>query len=55
MFVILGILSGGGLGAFQARKRNGNVADMLQYGAVYAMIGGLLGLALTILIHRLLA
>ena len=55
MFVIFGILSGAGLGAFQARKRKGNLADTLQYGAVYAMIGGLSGLALTILIHRVLA
>lgn len=55
MFVIIGVLLGAGLGAFNARKRNGNLADMLQYGAVYAMIGGVLGLGLTIAAHRLLA
>lgn len=52
MIVIFGLLFGAALGAFNARRRNGNIADMLQYGAVYAMIFGVIGLAITIGLHR---
>ncbi|WP_176695395.1 hypothetical protein [Phaeobacter sp. B1627] len=54
MIVILALLSGAALGAFKARKRGGNLADMLQYGAVYAMIFGILGLLATIIAHRMI-
>ncbi len=52
MIVILAALVGAGLGAFQARRRKGNTADILQYAAVYAIIGALLGLFGSILIAR---
>ncbi|MFW8636194.1 hypothetical protein [Cribrihabitans pelagius] len=55
MIVIGGVLLGALLGAAQARRRGGNTADMLQYGAVYAMVFGILGLLATILAHRFLA
>lgn len=55
MIVIGGLLLGGLIGALSARKRGGNTLDMLQYGAVYAMVFGVLGLLATILLHRLLA
>ena len=54
MIVILSFLLGAAIGAFKARKRGGNVADMLQYGAVYAIIFGIVGLFVTIIIDRTL-
>ncbi|MEW2911602.1 hypothetical protein [Leisingera sp. JC11] len=55
MIVIIGVLLGGLIGALKARKRGGNTLDMLQYGAVYAIIFGIVGLLATILTHRVLA
>ena len=40
-------------GALTARKRGGRRLDMAQYGAVYAIGLGLLGVLLSILIDRL--
>ncbi|NVK13144.1 MAG: hypothetical protein HWE35_03095 [Rhodobacteraceae bacterium] len=54
MIVILGVLLGGLIGALKAKKRGGNTLDMLQYGAVYAILFGVLGLLATILTHRVL-
>ncbi|GLP86741.1 hypothetical protein [Tritonibacter mobilis] len=54
MIVIIALFFGAALGAFKARKRGGNLADMLQYGAVYGMIFGILGLFGTIITHRML-
>lgn len=53
MLVILATLLGATLGVLRARKRGGNTLDMLQYGAVYAIIFALIGLASTIAVHRL--
>lgn len=55
MIVILALFLGAAIGAFKARKRGGNLADMLQYGAVYAMIFGIIGLMITIVVHRSLS
>ncbi|MCB4454477.1 hypothetical protein [Leisingera sp. McT4-56] len=55
MIVIAGVLLGALIGAVKARKRGGNTLDMLQYGAVHAIIFGILGLLATILTHRVLA
>jgi uncharacterized membrane protein YfcA len=52
MIVILGAILGAVTGAMVARKRKGNRADMLQYGAVYAMAFAVLSLFLTLMIHR---
>ena len=49
--VLLGILSV----LYTARKRGGNTADLLQYGAVYAIAFGIVGVIATIVIHRVLA
>ncbi len=51
MIVIFGVLVGAWLGVRQARRLNGQRLDMLQYGAVYAIIGALVGLALTVAIE----
>ncbi|MEX0300963.1 MAG: hypothetical protein AB3N24_00940, partial [Leisingera sp.] len=55
MIVIAGVLLGALIGALTARKRGGNTLDMLQYGAVYAIVFGILGLLATIVTHRVLA
>ncbi|UWQ48356.1 hypothetical protein K3720_10390 [Leisingera caerulea] len=55
MIVIAGLVLGALIGAMKARKRGGNTLDMLQYGAVYAIVIGILGLLATILTHRVLA
>lgn len=51
MIVILGVVLGAWLGVRQARRMGGERLDMLQYGAVYAIIGALLGLGVTVAIE----
>ncbi|WP_294225816.1 hypothetical protein [uncultured Shimia sp.] len=53
MFVLLGALLGAITGGTLAKKRGGKRADILQYGAVYAMIFAILGLFITLIIHRM--
>ncbi|UWQ76288.1 hypothetical protein [Leisingera sp. M658] len=55
MIVIAGLVLGALIGVMKARKRGGNTLDMLQYGAVYAIVFGMIGLLATILTHRVLA
>jgi hypothetical protein len=43
MLNIIGGLIGLGLGVILARRRGGNRLDMAQYGAVFTIIGFLLG------------
>ena len=51
--VLAGILLGAAFGAWRARQRKGNRLDMAQWAAVYAILFGLAGLILTILLGRL--
>ncbi|MEL7279429.1 MAG: hypothetical protein AAFY35_05735 [Pseudomonadota bacterium] len=53
MFVVLGAILGAILGATTARRRKGNRADIVQYGVVYAMGFAVLGLFITLIIHRM--
>ena len=53
MLVILGIVSGAILGPLRARKLGGKRNDALHYGAAFALIGALLGVFATIIVHRL--
>lgn len=53
MFVLGGALLGLIIGAMIAKKRNGKRLDVLQYAAVYAIVFALLGLFLTIGVHRI--
>lgn len=53
MIVVTGLIAGGALGALRARARGGNTLDMLQYGAVYAVIFGVLGALVTVLLARI--
>ena len=52
IFPLVGLLIGAAFGAFRARARGGNSRDMLQWGTVYAIIFGLLGLFVLIFIER---
>lgn len=54
MIVMAGLIGGALWGAIHAKKRGGNRMDMAQYAAVYGIIFGLLGLAATIAMERLL-
>ncbi|MDA3858508.1 MAG: hypothetical protein PF480_09810 [Roseovarius sp.] len=52
MIVIFGVLLGAVTGALLARRRKGKLADILQYAFVYALMFGLIGLFVTLIIHR---
>ncbi len=49
---LLGLAIGAALGALSARRRGGKRLDLLQWAAVGAIIGGLVGLFATILVLR---
>ena len=53
MIVILGIVAGAVSGVRSARARGGNRKDIAQYGAVGAILGGLIGLFVTIGVERM--
>lgn len=53
MFVIAGAVTGILLGIFTAKKRGGKPADMAQYGAGFGIALALLGLLITIIVHRM--
>ncbi|MEO0371156.1 MAG: hypothetical protein AAF231_06840 [Pseudomonadota bacterium] len=53
MFVIIGAISGAILGGLNAYRRKGNRADIAQYAFVYAMGCAVLGLFVTIIVHRM--
>lgn len=50
-----GLLLGGILGILAARSRGGRPLDLLQWAAVWAMGGGIVGLFVLIAIERSLA
>lgn len=54
MIVIAGLIGGAVLGYVQARRRNGNGFDKTQFALVFAIIGGLAGLFLTIAVDRMI-
>jgi hypothetical protein len=49
-----GLVLGAVLGAFGAKRRGGKPADLAQWAAVWAMILGVLGLILMIVLDRTL-
>jgi len=53
MIIIAGLLGGAAWGVVKARRQGGNRLDMLQYAAVGAIAGGLLGLVVTLVIERM--
>jgi hypothetical protein len=55
IYPLAGLVIGALLGALGARRREGARLDLLQWAAVGAIIGGILGLFVLILIQRSLA
>ena len=55
IYPLAGLLVGALLGVLGARRRDGTRLDLLQWGAVGAIIGGLIGLFVLIAIQRNLA
>jgi uncharacterized protein YqgC (DUF456 family) len=55
IYPLAGLLVGAVLGALGARRRGGKRLDLLQWAAVGAIIGGLVGLFLLILVSRAMA
>jgi len=55
MIVIASTLFGVLLGWLTARRRGGNRLDIAQYAAVFAMVFGMLGLIVTIILARVIA
>lgn len=52
MFVVIGLILGAITGATIARRRKGRTADIVQYALVYAIAFGLVGMIVTIIVHR---
>ncbi len=52
IFPLFGLLSGALLGAVQARRRGGGAKDMAQWGAVFGLILGVVGLFVMIVLTR---
>jgi prolipoprotein diacylglyceryltransferase len=53
MIVIAGLILGIIVGILRAKARGGNGKDMAQPAAVYAILFAIIGLFITIIIHRL--
>ena len=49
---LIGLLIGAAIGALSARRREGKPADMAQWAAVGAMIGGVVGLFVLVFVER---
>ena len=54
MIVIIGMFAGALWGVRNAKQRGGDRKDMAQYGVVGVIVGGLLGLFITIGLEKLL-
>ena len=52
IFPLSGMLIGAVLGAYRAKARGGKRLDMLQWGAAFAILFGLLGLFVLIFLQR---
>ncbi|PWJ13296.1 hypothetical protein [Jannaschia seohaensis] len=52
MLPLITAAAGAIAGALYVRRKNGNGFDMAQYAAVWAVIGGLLGLLAIVLLTR---
>lgn len=54
MFVIGGVVVGAVLGVLSAKRQGGKRADMAQYAAAHAIVLGILGLIVTLVIDRMM-
>ncbi len=48
-----GLLIGALLGAYRARSMGGKVADMVQWGLVFALIFGVIGMFVAVILTRM--
>jgi len=55
IFPLAGIFIGAVLGAIKAMHKGGKPADMAQWGAVFAMIFGIIGLFIAVIMTRMAA
>jgi hypothetical protein len=55
IFPLGGLLIGALLGAMMARMRGGKPLDLAQWAAALAIIGGIIGLVILIVIDRMMA
>jgi hypothetical protein len=53
MIVIAALIAGAMFGYVRARRRNGNTFDKAQYALVHAILFGVIGMFVTILIDRM--
>ncbi|GAA4229304.1 apolipoprotein acyltransferase [Sagittula sp. NFXS13] len=53
MIVLLAALAGAIIGGLTAARRKGNKLDILQYATIYCIAFSLVGLIVTIIIHRI--
>ncbi len=53
IFPLIGMLLGALFGLFQAKRRGGKPFDLVQWAAVCAIIFGLIGLFILVIIERL--
>ena len=52
MLVLSGALIGAAFGAFLAKRRKGKALDIAQYAAAYAILFMIVGVFLTLFVHR---
>ncbi len=52
IYPLCGLLFGALFGAFRAKARGGKLQDLLQWGAAFAVMFGLIGLFVLIFIER---
>ncbi|QPM89441.1 hypothetical protein [Pseudooceanicola algae] len=53
MLVLAGLILGALLGGLRAKKRGGNGKDIWQYAIAHAILFMLIGLVVTIVLHRM--
>lgn len=52
IYPLSGLLIGAILGALSAKRRGGKTLDLLQWGGVLAIMGGIIGMFALVLIER---
>lgn len=52
IYPLAGLFIGAIVGAFRAKSRGGKTADMAQWGAVFAMIFGVIGMFIAVILTR---
>lgn len=52
IYPLIGILLGAIFGAFRAKSRGGKMLDLLQWGAAFALLFGLIGLFVLVFMVR---